>query len=171
MFSKNCKIKQNRLIETLMSQLLNIEIMDLHTRLLHIEKDIEKIKNTLENTVRKITISLFLDYYTVTCGSIPHASSVIYVKPRFSIRSIENIHHWAASAVRGKQNRSKRPGNRKLQDRHQRSSVLTKSTCSRSLPAINYGRGRPRIEGIKCDASSVEEITRLASHGEPMKDA
>ena len=50
-------------IEPLMSQLLNIEIMDLHTRLLHIEKNIEKIKNTLENTVRKSTISLFLDYY------------------------------------------------------------------------------------------------------------
>ena len=64
MFSKKCKIKQNRMIETLMSKLLNIEIMDLHTRLLHIEKDIKKIKNTLENTVKKSMISLFLDYYT-----------------------------------------------------------------------------------------------------------
>ena len=31
------------MIETLMLQLLNIEIMDLQTRLLHVEKVIEKI--------------------------------------------------------------------------------------------------------------------------------
>ena len=38
MFSNNCKIKQNKLIEKLMTQLLNIEIMDLHTRLVHTKK-------------------------------------------------------------------------------------------------------------------------------------
>ena len=35
MFSKKCKIKQNRMIETLISKLFNIEITDLHTRLIN----------------------------------------------------------------------------------------------------------------------------------------
>ena len=64
MFSNNCKIKQNKLIEKLMSQLLNIEIMDLHTRLVHTKKHIKKIKNSLEKTIEKNIISLFSDYYT-----------------------------------------------------------------------------------------------------------
>ena len=64
MFSNNCKIKQNKLIEKLMSQLLNIEIMDLHTRLVHTKKLIKKIKNSLEKTIEKNIISLFSDYYT-----------------------------------------------------------------------------------------------------------
>ena len=57
-------MKQNKLIEKLISQLLNIEIMDLHTRLVHTKKHIKKIKNSLEKTIEKNIISLFSDYYT-----------------------------------------------------------------------------------------------------------
>ena len=64
MFSNNCKMEQNTLIEKLISQLLNIEIMDLHTRLVHTKKHIKNIKNSLEKTIEKNIISLFSDYYS-----------------------------------------------------------------------------------------------------------
>ena len=51
------------MIETLMSKLLNIEIIDLHTRLIYTEKDIEKIRNALENTVKYDLIVLRLLYH------------------------------------------------------------------------------------------------------------
>ena len=54
MSSVNCKTKQLKLIEKLRSQLLNIEIMDLHTRIVHTKKYIEKTRNILEKTIEKI---------------------------------------------------------------------------------------------------------------------
>ena len=66
MFSKKCKLKQDILTDKIRFQLLNIEIRDLHTRIFHINRNIQKITVTLENIVGKGIISLFLDYYYMT---------------------------------------------------------------------------------------------------------
>ena len=63
-FSKKCKLKQDILTDRIRFQLLNIEIRDLHTRIFHINRNIQKITVTLENIVGKGIMSLFLDYYT-----------------------------------------------------------------------------------------------------------
>ena len=64
MFSKKCKLKQDILTDRIRFHLLNIEIRDLHTRMFHINRNIQKITVTLENIVGKGIMSLFLDYYT-----------------------------------------------------------------------------------------------------------
>ena len=63
-FSKKCKLKQDILTDRIRFQLLNIEIRDLHTRIFHINRNIQKITVTLENIVGKGIMSLYLDYYT-----------------------------------------------------------------------------------------------------------
>ena len=72
MFSNNCKMKQNKLIEKLISQLLNIEIMDLHTRLVHTKKH-QKNKKQFRKDNRK-------KYYLTILGLL-HYKTHIYYKP------------------------------------------------------------------------------------------
>ena len=98
--------------------------------------------------------------------TIPHAISVIYVE-----NAIQHAKHREHSPLRSNRGARKsesiknveRPKSAKSAPAEERTS-----TCSRSPPTINYGKGRPCIEGIKSDASGVAK--ELARHGEPMRD-
>ena len=85
MFFKKCKIKQDILTDKIMFQLLNIEIRDLHTRIFHRKKDIQKIIIILENTVEKRIISLFMDYYTTKLKFI--ISTELNQKQKLTLRN------------------------------------------------------------------------------------
>ena len=63
MFSYNCQVKQNNLIKKIKKELLNIEIMDIHARLVHIKKLLNEKKQSLESYVDKDIVNLFFDYY------------------------------------------------------------------------------------------------------------
>ena len=45
MFSKKCVTKQNKLTEKMTIQVLNIEIIDLHTKITWLNREIIKLKN------------------------------------------------------------------------------------------------------------------------------
>ena len=95
------------------------------------------------------------DMSSVTCGGISHVSSVIHVKA-----VIQHSKHHKHSALRRNRGASKpesvknleRPKSEKMAPAEERTS-----TCCRFPPTINFGRGRPCIEGIKSDASGVDE--------------
>ena len=63
MFSKKCKLKQDTLTDKIRVQLLNIEIRDLHARIFHKKRNIQKTISNVENIVGINIMSLFLEYY------------------------------------------------------------------------------------------------------------
>ena len=71
MFSNNSEMKQNKLIEKLISQLLNIEIMDLHTCLVHTKKHIKKNKKQFRKDNRK-------KYYLTILGLLHYKTHIYY---------------------------------------------------------------------------------------------
>ena len=63
LFSKKCKLKQDTLTDKIRVQLLNIEIRDLHARIFHTKRNIQKTISNVENIVGINIMSLFLEYY------------------------------------------------------------------------------------------------------------
>ena len=64
-----------------MIQVLNIEIIDLHTKIAWLNRKIIKMKKSLETSVEKNTIELFADFYATKLNFI-----IVKVKEKLQLK-------------------------------------------------------------------------------------